>query len=67
MQEKECDIKGCNSQATNIITSQNSTTYYTVAMHSFPYQDFKSEESLDKTFNLKGDVYVHCKDNLSKS
>jgi hypothetical protein len=52
MEERDCDIEGCHSKAPNIIMSQTEIDHATIAMCSFLYKDFYSEESLDKPFNM---------------
>lgn len=51
---RDCDIEGCNRKAAEIIPMQNEKEFFTIAMCSFHYEDYRSYASLDKPFNLKG-------------
>jgi hypothetical protein len=63
MVHKVCDIEGCNDEATEIITveseDKNNDEFFQVAMCSFHYRDYRSDEGLGKPFNLKGVVVQH--------
>jgi hypothetical protein len=59
---RDCDIVGCNRKAAEIIAMENEKEFFTIAMCSIRYEDYRSDSSLDKPFNLK-DVPVQEKHN----
>jgi hypothetical protein len=63
VKKRDCDIEGCTSKASNITMHIDNTTYYTLAMCSYHYEDFQSQEGLEKPFNMKDTVYVKQKYN----
>jgi hypothetical protein len=57
---KVCDFVGCNDEATDIIDCENVLDSFSVYMCLQHYQYFVSDQSLDKTIDLKPiDGQVH--------
>jgi hypothetical protein len=50
---KVCDIKDCNQEATDIIDCENLLHYFSVYMCSQHHQYFVSDEGLGKPMDLK--------------
>jgi hypothetical protein len=61
VKRRDCDIRDCTSKASYITAHIDNTTYYTLAMCSYHYEDFHSEEGLDKPFIMKDNVYAKYK------
>jgi hypothetical protein len=62
-QKEVCDIQGCNNKAETVVVLYVPDSYTEIAMCSYHYKDFKSEEGLDKPFNMKDDVIAKYKHN----
>jgi hypothetical protein len=63
MSKEVCDIQGCNNETEAVIALHASDHYTEVAMCSYHYQDFKSAEDPEITFNMKDNVYSKYKHN----
>jgi hypothetical protein len=61
VKRREFDIRDCTRKASYITVHIDNTTYYTLAMCSNHYEEFHSEEGLDKPFIMKDNIDVKCK------
>ena len=64
---RDCDVKGCNSKASENIASPSDDHYMELALCSYHYNDFMYGKDPEVTLNLKDNVYAKYYDNPIES
>lgn len=55
---RDCDVKGCDSKASETIASPSRDHYKEIALCSYHHHDFMYGKDPEVTLNLKDDVYA---------